>query len=67
MPDALQLAVGHAQVQGHGRPVSAQAPSHVQQVALGQEASLSITQVQRSQGEASPPALLWPLGPPQSL
>lgn len=56
MPDTLQLLVGHAQVQGHRRPVRAQAPGHTQQVALGQEAGVSITQVQRCQGEVSPVA-----------
>lgn len=65
MPDALQLLVGQAQVQGHGRPVRAQAPGHVQQVALGQEAGLGIAQVQRCQGEASPSP--QPLGAPQPL
>lgn len=67
MPDALQLTVGHAEVQGHSWPVRAQASGHIQQVALGQEAGLSITQVQRCQGEASPLPLPWRLGPPQSL
>lgn len=50
MPDALELTVGQAQVQGHSRPVGAQAPGHVQQVALGQEAGLGVAQVQRCQG-----------------
>lgn len=67
VPDALQLVVGQAQVQGHGRPVRAQAPGHVQQVALGQEAGLGVPQVQRCQGEASPSAQPGPLGAPQPL
>lgn len=67
VPDALQLMVGHAQVQGHSWPVRAQAPSHIQQVALGQEAGLRIAQVQRCQGENRPPSPSRPLRPPQPL
>lgn len=63
--DALQLLVGEAQVQGHVGPVRPQASCHTQQVALGQEAGLRVTQVQRGQGESS--ALLCPCGCPQPL
>lgn len=65
MSDALQLSVGHAQVQGHGWPVGTQAPSHTQQVALSQKAGLSVAQVQGCEGEADP--LPVPLGPLESL
>lgn len=67
MPNSLQLTVGQPQVQGHSRPIRAQTSSHTQQVALGQEAGLSIAQVQRCQGEASPQPLPWSLRLPQSL